>query len=327
MTESEIKQLAEECSGFAGVCFEGVRDRYIRIASALEQMQQEVAESASHLARMREALANVEWVPDGELAYCPCCKRWKHVGHNANCKLKAALSAQPATTPCPNCERMREAIIQKIGETCEDAHKCGATQGWHYSTAILDDVKKILSLSPAQPARETPAERKWCNVVFYDSEILVLVDYDTMRVAHSVLDQYAKEYGFERARLSISPPVARIALRAHAVSETPPCPPGHCDDCTGECPDGPPAELSPAASEQAPIIDDPDDTRMMLLSALDTLPDLEIVSSWTPEQRKQAEEWAASLVAVASDHGGEPLPMPGFLRQYKKSEQAKEDAQ
>jgi hypothetical protein len=153
--------------------------------------------------------------------------------------------------------RMREACQAFVNEFDEwddepETEDSSAAVARNRSRKVYRKAKDVLSLSPAQPARETPAERKWCNVVFYDSEILVLVDYDTMRVAHSVLDQYAKEYGFERARLSISPPVARIALRAHAVSETPPCPPGHCDDCTGECPDGPPAELSPAASEQAP---------------------------------------------------------------------------
>jgi hypothetical protein len=35
------------------------------------------------------------------------------------------------------------------------------------------------------------------------------------------------------------------------ATNTPPCPPGHCEECTGDCPDGAPAASEQASSEDA----------------------------------------------------------------------------
>lgn len=54
------------------------------------------------------------------------------------------------------------------------------------------------------------------------------------------------------------------------------------------------------AQERLP--DNPEDTQALLGLVMEVPPGLEVVSSWTPGQRRAAEEWAASEHLRASDN-------------------------
>ena len=57
--------------------------------------------------------------------------------------------------------------------------------------------------------------------------------------------------------------------------------------------------------------------RDLLSLVLGRVPTLEVIQTWTPEQKAAAEKWAALEHLIASDNDDlEPVPMPEFLKPY-----------
>jgi Pyruvate/2-oxoacid:ferredoxin oxidoreductase delta subunit len=200
MTESEIKQLAAECRNLSMNCYaNSSRERYSRIASALEQLAAVNRERDELKAGLSDANAAIDSVIDlmgnAKCVYCDWVGKRFGIAEDPDWSKNRDMLAEHVKV-CPKhpmrelesqLARMREACQAFVNEFDEwddepETEDSSAAVARNRSRKVYRKAKDALSLSPAQP-----------------------------------------------------------------TSETPPCPPGHCDDCTGECPDGP-----TAASEQAP---------------------------------------------------------------------------
>jgi hypothetical protein len=119
-------------------------------------------------------------------------------------------------------------------------HLEGAGHAWN--------CKIKAALSHAQPASETPAEQcERCKLIDQlrseeGSSVEIVADNadfngmpDRLVIVHDI-DGNSRRFGGDT-----------LLECLRKATNTPPCPPRHCEECTGECPDGP-----TAASEQAP---------------------------------------------------------------------------
>jgi hypothetical protein len=120
--------------------------------------------------------------------------------------------------------RMREALLKRAYQNGVCIH-CGAARSRDHLPECICNL--CLSLSPATPVACPNCER--------------------MRDALQDLYEYASEHCFV--------PDEKYYLMTNAAQAlsgvTPPCPPGHCEECTGDCPDGAPAASEQASSEDA----------------------------------------------------------------------------
>jgi hypothetical protein len=264
LTESEIKQLADECRNLSMICYaNSSRERYARLADALEQMQQQVAavtcerdelKAVADMARIREQACVALWRKDDpearELVQPDYADLLQYLYERLKLAWREGREAESQLA------RMREACQAFVNEFDEwddepETEDSSAAVARNRSRKVYRKAKDVLSLSTAQPASETPAVR------VVSSEVQSAIEWN-----RSAIDNSDRGPGkCPNCGGSLEGPLrgCRKCNTWYAdikpASNTPPCPPGHCDDCTGECPDGPPAELSPAASEQAPSED------------------------------------------------------------------------
>jgi hypothetical protein len=204
MTESEIKQLAEECREIAKtVTVVHAGTNYSSIADALEQLAAVTRERDELKAGLSYANAAIDSVID--------------LMGNAKCVYCDWVGKRFGIAEDPDWSKNRDMLAEHV-KVCPK-HPMRELES---HLARMRDALKAVKVRlhfvgmPQEPMWEPEPGNK--------------------------IPDWRKQIALIEAALSPAQP----------ASETPPCPPGHCEECTGECPDGPPAEHAPAASEQAP---------------------------------------------------------------------------
>lgn len=60
---------------------------------------------------------------------------------------------QDLTRELAELEKVVEALMSMTAKACDQAHDVEATQGWHYLTALYDDMKKALATKEASDGK------------------------------------------------------------------------------------------------------------------------------------------------------------------------------